>query len=88
MKELYNNVASKWHPIGTFLGIPDGELRTIAQREHDDPQNCLMAMLSVWLYRANTQASWPDIAEAVEFTGRPDIAQQIRQKYCEYCAAS
>ena len=88
MKELYNNVASKWHPIGTFLGISAGELRTIAQREHDDPQNCLMAMLSMWLNQANPPASWPDIADAVEFTGRQDIAQQIRQKHCEYYAGN
>ena len=83
MKELYNNVASEWHPIGTFLGISDGELKTIDEREHD-PRKCLMAMLNVWLYRTNPPASWPDIAEAVEFIGRPDIAQQIRNKYCKY----
>ena len=84
MKELYNNVASKWNPIGTFLGISDGELSIISQREHDDPQECLMAMLRAWLYRANPPASWPEIADAVEFTGKPDIAQQIRQMYCEH----
>ena len=87
MKELYNNVASKWHPIGTFLGISDEELKTIECREHD-PQECLMAMLTVWLYRTNPPASWPDITEAVEFTGRPDIAQQIRKKYCKYYSPS
>ena len=84
MKELYNNVASKWNPIGTFLGISDGELSIISQREHDDPQKCLMAMLRAWLHRANPPASWPEIADAVEFTGKPDIAQQIRQMYCEH----
>ena len=83
MKELYNNVASEWHPIGTFLGISDEELKTIDEHEHDT-RKCLMAMLSVWLYRTNPPASWPDIAEAVEFTGRPDIARQMRKKYCKY----
>ena len=87
LKELYCTVASEWIPIGTLLEISGGELNTIAEREHGDPRKCLMAMLSVWLHRANPPASWPDIADAVEFTGRPDIAQQIRQKYCEYCAA-
>ena len=88
LKELYCTVASEWLPIGTLLEISDGELNTIAEHEHGDPRKCLMAMLSVWLHRTNPQASWPDIADAVEFTGRPDIAQQIRQKYCEYCVAS
>ena len=87
MKELYNTVASEWNPIGTFLGISEGELNTIAERENGNPQKSLMAMLRVWLHQTNPPASWPDIAEAVEFTGKPDIAQQIRQKYCKHASA-
>ena len=88
MKELYSTVASKWHPIGTFLEIPDGELNTIAERDQGDPQKCLMAMLGVWLHRTNPPASWSDIADAVEVIGMSDIAQQIRRKYCKLCVAS
>ena len=88
MEELYFTVASEWFPIGTFLEIPDGELNAIAQRCHDDPQKCLMAMLSAWLHRTNPPGSWPDIASAVQFIGKSDIAQQIRQKYCKYSVAS
>ena len=88
MKELYSTVASKWHPIGIFLEIPDGELNTIAEREQGDPQKCLMAMLGVWLHQTNPPASWSDIAEAVEVVGMSDIAQQIRQKYCKLCITS
>ena len=84
MKELYNNVASKWNPIGTFLGISEEELSTISQREHGDPQACLMAMLRAWLHQLQPSASWPEIADAVDFTGRPDIAQHLRQTYCEH----
>ena len=53
MKELYWTVASKWHSIGTFLEISNEELCMIAERERNDPQKCLMAMLSVWLHRTN-----------------------------------
>lgn len=88
MKELYSTVASKWHPIGTFLEIPDEELNTIAEREQGDSPKCLMAMLGVWLHRTNPPASWSDIADAVEVIGMSDIAQRIRQKYCKFCAAS
>lgn len=88
MEELYFTVASEWFPIGTFLEISDGELNTFAQRCHDDPQKCLIAMLSAWLHRTNPPASWSDIASAVQFIGKSDIAQQIRQKYCEYSVAS
>ena len=86
MIELHNTVASNLRPIGTFLEIPIGELNTIAERERGDPQRCLMEMLGVWLHRTNPPASWPDIADAVEFTGRPDIAKQISQKYYKLVA--
>ena len=87
MIELYHTVATDWHPIGTFLGISQGKLKIIAEHEHD-PQKCLMEMISVWLCQTNPPASWPDIAKAVEFIGRPDVAQQIRQKYCKCSVAS
>ena len=88
MEELYFTVASEWLPIGTFLEISDEELNTFAQRCHDDPQKCLLAMLSAWLHRTNPPASWSDIASAVQFIGKSDIAQQIRRKYCECSVAS
>ena len=88
MIELRNTVANNWHAIGTFLEIPGGQLNIIAGRQRDDPQKCLMDMLSGWLQRINPPATWSDIAEAVEFTGRPDIAQIIRQKYCSVAQAS
>ena len=81
--ELYKNLASEWNLIGILLGISDGELSTISQREHGDPQKCLVAMLSVWLHQTNPAASWREIANAVDFIGKQDIAQQIRQKYCK-----
>ena len=84
MKELYNDVASEWNPIGTFLEISDGELKAISQNEHGDPKKCLIAMLNVWLHQTNPPASWTNIADAVECIGRPDIALKIRQTYCEH----
>ena len=67
MEELYTTVASKWHPIGTFLQISSGELNIIAEQHRGDPQKCLMAMLSVWLHRTNPAPTCSDIAAAVEF---------------------
>ena len=88
MKELYSTVASEWHPIGTFLEIPDEELNTIGEREQGDPPKCLMTMLGVWLHRTNPPANWCDIADAVEVIGMSDIAERIRQKYCKLFVAS
>ena len=61
-----------WH-------VPSEELSIIAECHCSYPQKCLMAMLSVWwLHQTNPAPSWPDIADAVEFIGRPDIAQVMR----------
>ena len=86
MEELYNTVASKWKSIGTLLDITGEELSTISQREHGDPQECLVATLRAWLHQTNPPASWRKIANAVDFIGKPDIAQQIRQKYCKHAS--
>ena len=86
MEELYKTVASKWKSIGTSLDISEEELSTISQRELGDPQECLMAMLRVWLHQTNPPASWSEIANAVNFIGKDDIAQQIRQKYCKHAS--
>lgn len=77
MKEVYNNVAGKWNPIGVFLGISDGELNTIAEREHGDSQVCLMGILRVWLLRPQPLPSWPEVADAVDFTGRPELHKKL-----------
>ena len=83
MEELYRTVASKWKSIGILLDISEEELSTIYERYHGDPQKCLMGMLNVWLHQTNPPANWPDIAAAVKFIGKHDIAREIRQKYCK-----
>ena len=83
MIELYHTVANNWRPIGTYLCI--SELDIIAADHHGESQKCLMTMLNKWLHQTDPPPSWSAIAEAVEFTGRPDIAQIIRQKYCKCC---
>ena len=85
MIELYNTVANNWRPIGTYLGISDAQLDIIAVDHNGESQKCLMTMLNKWLHQINPPPSWSAIAEAVGFTGRPDIAQRMRQKYCTYC---
>ena len=75
--ELYKNLASEWNLIGILLGISDGELNTISQREHGDPQKCLVAMLRVWLNQTNPPASWPEIANVVEFTGNKILHNRL-----------
>ena len=43
-----------------------------------------MAMLTEgWLPRIRPPPTWQDLAEAVEFVGYPDVAQKLRDKFCE-----
>ena len=57
MEQLYHTVADKWHPIGTYLEIPQAQLSAINERCRGDPQKCLMAVLTEkWLPRVNELA--------------------------------
>ena len=84
LQQLYHTVADKWNPIGIYLEIPEGQLNAIDAKHRGDPQKCLMAMLTEsWLPRVNPPPTWQEIAEAVEFVGYPDVAQKLRDKFCE-----
>ena len=67
--------------IGTILEMSDRKLNTIAEHEHDDPQKYV---LNVWVDQTNPPVSQRGIASTVELSGKPDNAQQIKQKYCKY----
>ena len=76
----------KWKPIGIYLDIPKAQLKTIDAQHHGDPQECLMAMLTEsWLPRVSPPPTWQEIAEAVELVGHPDVAQKLRDQFCECC---
>ena len=43
-----------------------------------------MAMLTdSWLPRVSPPPTWEEIVEAVEFVGYPDVAQKLKDKFCE-----
>ena len=84
LQQLYNTVPDKWQPIGIYLEIPKAQLNAIDAKHRGDPQKCLMAMLTEsWLPRVSPPPTWQEIAEAVEFVGCPDVAQKLRDKFCE-----
>ena len=84
LQQLYNTVPDKWQPIGIYLEIPKAQLNVIDANHRGDPQKCLMALLTEsWLPRVSPPPTWEEIAEAVEFVGCPDVAQKLRDKFCE-----
>lgn len=81
MQYLYHEVPHLWKEIGTYLEIKAAVLSTIEARNLKDPQRCLMELIDVWLARTDPAPRWGDMAEAVDFVGRGDVAQGIRSKY-------
>lgn len=79
---LYHKVADKWKVIGIFLEISRGTLSGIAEKCRDDPQNCLVEMLGMWLERVYPSPTWTAIIEAVEFLGEKQLGKELRDKYC------
>ena len=77
-------MSDKWNLIGIYLDIPMAKLETIGQNHNGNAQRCLMAMLTeIWLPRVSPPPTWQEIAEAVEFVGYPDVAQTLRDQFCE-----
>ena len=78
---LYHKVADKWKVIGVLLEIPKGTLSGIAGKCRDDPQNCLVEMLGMWLERVYPPPTWTAIIEAVEFLGEKQLGKELRDKH-------
>ena len=79
MKLLYKTIPNKWHEIGDFLEISPGELNTIAEKNGNDPQKCLLQLFDVWLARIDPLPTWGDMAEAVELVADAGLAVKVRQ---------
>ena len=79
---LYHKVADRWKVIGVLIEIPKGTLSGIAKKCRDDPQNCLVEMLGIWLERVYPPPTWAAIIEAVEFLGEEQLGKELRDKYC------
>ena len=80
---LYHRVADKWKVIGIRIEFPMGTLSGIAERCRDEPHNCLVEMLSMWLERVDPPPTWTAIIEAVEFLGEKQLGKELRDKYCQ-----
>ena len=79
---LYHKVADKWKVIGVLLEIQIGTLSGIAENCRDEPRNCLVEMLGMWLEQVHPPPTWNAIIEAVEFLGEKQLGKELRDKYC------
>ena len=79
---FYHKVSDKWKVIGVLIEIPKGTLSHIAEKYRDEPQNCLVEMLGMWLEQVQPPPTWVAIIEAVEFLGEKQLGKELRDKYC------
>ena len=89
VKSRLIDVAPRWWDIGLALGINDPLLETIKAEHKTDPENCLTAMLRLWLKRSyDTERygtpSWQRLSEAVRHPAGgndPALAYEISQMW-------
>ena len=76
LKNVYD-----WYVFGVALGIPVSKLDCIkSQKPFDTAESWKISMYSVWL-RANADASWKQVVQALEQTSNLDLAAAVKRKY-------
>ena len=83
MDALYHTVADKWKHTGIYLHLPMATLNAIATEHQNNPHNCLIKMLEVWLRRVDPPPTWSAIIKTVEFLGEMQLGRELREKYCQ-----
>lgn len=82
MRNLANALAEviQWYELGIALGIKPFKLEEIRRNRMGEVQLCKLNLLDYWL-RSDLDASWEQLAGALEDIDHTDAAQRIRQKY-------
>ena len=82
LSELLTKVASKWMNIGILLDIEQGKLKTVKADHGSDSESCLREMLQIWLNQVEPSPTWSAMAKAIKSVGNPELASDLRTKYC------
>lgn len=82
---------TEWKNIGDALGIDVETLKSIATKEHNNPDNCLRECLTEWLGGGSETSaaqrqprSWRTIVSALktQSVNRESLANKIEKNYC------
>ena len=76
-------VKREYHSIGVQLGIPEYKLKEFAEE-----RDRLSATINYWLEGNVTgddapPISWSTIVNALEYIDKPQLAKEIKEKYCQ-----
>ena len=88
MKDLVNEllpVTHEWKHLGVQLNMQVPCLNSIAIKCNNDPNLCLLEMLSQWLDITFPPPTWQTVVDALSSPAlnRQGLAQKIKLKYCE-----
>ena len=84
MNELHE-VRAKWYHLGVQLNMRPSDLDPIQIQCLNNPDDCLLKLLSVWLTRTDpSPPSWERVVDALSSPAidRPTVAERIRRTYC------
>ena len=83
MNELFE-VRDKWYHLGVQLSMRTSDLKAIRTQYHNDPDDCLLEMLSQWLSITTPPPTWQIVVDVLCSTAisRPLVAQAISKKHC------
>ena len=65
-----------------MLDIEEGQLNRIKADRGSDSASCLKEMLQIWLSQVDPPPTWSAMATAIESVGSPELARDLRKKYC------
>ena len=76
------DISHKWFDLGLRLELEEGKLEAIELANHNKPQNCLRAVLSMWL-KQDSRHTWQFLCAALrsKTVGENKLANTIEAKY-------
>ena len=77
-------VRDKWYHLGVQLKVPISDLKAIRTQYLNNPDDCLLEMLSCWLSNTTPSPTWQTVVDALccAAIGRQQVADNIKRKYC------
>lgn len=86
LDEIFH-IRSKWFSLGIQLKMNPDDLEAIKVRHNNDPDACLLDLLTTWLKNLDPKPTWESLASALKSKalGNEQLSERVRQKYLTMC---
>ena len=84
VNELHE-VRDKWYHLGVQLNMKPSDLNAIRIQYMNNPDDCLLEMLCVWLTKFPSPPTWQTVVDALSSPaiGKQSAAERLKQIYCK-----